>query len=155
MFCFTSSPPITQKQTEISETLAAHSAQEQVYPFFTHTCCLPVKSLHCTATPLLHCQPPSVVEPIHNCRPPIAACQMPASDIVHHCAGVSRANCHLFFFPCASHEKREWKKKNHHNALGEEKYGRSCQAVLEIIKAYTCWEACNISIVSDAATRKF
>lgn len=100
--------------------------------------------------PLLQCQPPSLVEPIYNCRPPIAVCQMPASDIVHHCAGVSGANCHLFF-PVLLLRKRSEK---HRNTFGEQRYGRSCQLVLEIIRAYTCWEACNISVVREAMLRE-
>lgn len=70
------------------------------------------KAFNMLLAPLPHCQPPSLVEPIHNCRPPIAVCQMPASDIVHHCAGVSRANCHLFF-SCAPHEGRQWRAQKH------------------------------------------
>lgn len=101
--------------------------------------------------PLLHWQPPTLVEPIHNCGPPpIAVCQMPASDIVHHCAGVSGANCHLFFPVLLTRRASE----KHQNTLGEEWYGQSCQPVLEIIKAYTCWEAWNISIVSNAASMR-
>lgn len=85
--------------------------------------------------PILHCHPP-----------PTAPCQMPALDMVHHCAGVSKANCHLFFSLHASHGERERKAQKH------ARNGQSCQTLLEIIKAYTCWRSCNISIVSDAAT---
>ncbi len=58
---------------------------------------------------------------------------MPASDIVHHCAGVSGANCHLFFPVFLMRRVSE----KHHNTLWEEWYDQSCQPVLEIIKAYT------------------
>lgn len=92
--------------------------------------------------------PPFLVKPIHNCRPSIVFCQMPAS--VHHCAGISEANCHLFI-SCASRSKVSKKSGKHRNTLGEERYGQSWQPVLEILKAYTCWEACCIGVVRETA----
>lgn len=121
------------EENMISETLQP-PLQRNKYILFTHTCCLPVKSLHCTAG-----SPPSLPAPLTSqdysqLQPPIAACQMPASDIVHHCAGVSGANCHLFF-PMLLMRRGSKKQRN---TLGEERYGQCCQPVLEIIKAYTC-----------------
>ena len=121
MLCFTSSPPITQKQTEISETHAAHSAQEQVYPFLLTPAVYLSKAFTVLLLPSFTASPPPpVVEPIHNCRPPIAACQMPASDIVHHCAGVSGANCHLFFFLVLLMRRGSGEKKSPQRTWGGE-----------------------------------
>lgn len=68
---------------------------------------------------LPYCQPPRTRagKPIRNSRPPVVVCQMPASDIVHHRARVSEANCHLFFPPLFVTRNR--KKKSSETGEGE------------------------------------
>lgn len=77
-------------------------------------------------------------------RPPIVVCQIPALDMLHHSAGVSGANCH-FFFPALFMGRGS---KKHRSTLWERRHGQSCQPAMQIIRLYTCWETCNISVVS-------
>lgn len=133
--CHFHKQPTDERKNTISETVRVIWPTEASISFLNTPAVYLSKAFNVLLAPLPHCQPPSLVEPIHNCRPPIAVCQMPASDIVHHCAGVSRANCHLFFLVLLMRRGSE----KHRNTHGDEIYGQSRQPVLEIIKAYTCW----------------
>lgn len=141
------------KKSDVRNTWSdtAHSAQVQVYLFYSHLLSTCQKaSLYCWLPSFTASPPhPLLLQPIHNCRPPIVVCQMPATDMLHHCAGVSGANCHLFFFPMLLIGRGSVK---HRNTVRKKRYDQSCQPVVELIRPYTYWEPCNISIASDAAT---
>lgn len=118
--------------------------------FYPHTCCLPVKSFYHTAPPIFYYQPPTqLVESLHNCSPPppplpSVRCQTQAS-----CAAVPESQeLTATYFSRASHEKKKSRggKKNTKTHSGSECW--SCQSALII----TCREACNLSIISIAAT---
>lgn len=86
---------------------------------FTHTCCRPVKSLHCTATPLLHCQHPltsrsrfTIAGPLLwsvRCQP-----QTPRTTVLE-----SPELTVTYFLPCASHEESKRKKAPKHTQGGK------------------------------------
>lgn len=102
------------------------------------------------SAPFSYCQPPIPAASAFSqfTGPPMVVCQIPALDMLHHSAGVSGVNCH-FVFPVLFMGRGGEK---HRNTLRVKRHGQSCQPAMEIIRLYTCWETCNISVVTYAAT---
>lgn len=121
------------------------------YIFFTHTCCLPVKRLHCTAG-----SPPSL--PAHH-TPCYSSLFTTAGPLLwsvrcqlQTCCTTALESLELtvtYFFPVLLIGRGSAK---HRNTVRKKRYDQSCQPVVELIRTYTYWEPCNISIASDAAT---